>query len=132
MDTSFIRISSRICPQKAVKGQVLANFLADHPSQTESQEIMELGMASVEPWQMWFDGSRANGLTGIGIVIKSPQGIETTHGFRVDETTCSNNQAEYEALIVGLEILIGLQVHAVDIFGDSQLVVNQVKGIFKC
>ena len=39
-------------PQKAVKGQVLTNFLADHPSQTESQEIMELGMASVEPWQM--------------------------------------------------------------------------------
>ena len=50
----------------------------------------------------------------------------------MDEITCSNNQAKYEALIVGLEILIGLQVHAVDIFGDSQLVVNQVKGIFKC
>ena len=48
----------------------------------------------------------------------------------MDEATCSNNQAEYEALIVGLEILIGLQVHAVDIFGDSQLVVNQVIGIF--
>ena len=83
-------------------------------------------MASVEPWQMWFDGSKANGLTGIGIVIRSPQGIETTHGFRVDETACSNNQAEYDAMIVGLEILIGLQVHAVDIFGDFQLVVNHV------
>ena len=33
---------------------------------------------------------------------------------------------------MGLEILIGLQAHAVDIFGDSQLVINQVKGIFKC
>ena len=81
---------------------------------------------------MWFDGSITNGLTGIGIVIVSPQRIETTHGFRVDKIACSNNQAEYEALIVGLEILIGLQVHAVGIFGDSQLVVNQVKGIFKC
>ena len=39
--------------------------------------------------------------------------------FRVNKTTCSNNQAEYEALIMGLEILIGLQAHAVDIFGDS-------------
>ena len=98
----------------------------------ESQEIMELGMVSVEPWQMWFDGSKANGLTGIGVVIKSPQRVKTTHGFRVDEITCSNNQVEYEALIMGLEILIGLQAHTVDIFGDSQLVVNQVKGIFKC
>ena len=49
--------------QKAVKGQVLANFLADHLCQTESQEIMELGMVSVESWRMWFDGSKANGLT---------------------------------------------------------------------
>mgnify|MGYP003703457705 CR=1 FL=1 len=89
-------------------------------------------MVSIEPWQMWFDRSKANGLTRIGVVIKSPQGVETTHGFRVDEITCSNNQAEYEVLIMGLEILIGLQAHAVDIFGDSQLVINQVKGIFKC
>ena len=58
--------------KKAVKGQVLANFLADHPSQTESHEIMVLGTASVEPWKMWFDGSKANGLTGIGIVTRSP------------------------------------------------------------
>ena len=80
---------------------------------------MDLSLGNVEPWQLWFDGSKANGLVGIGVVIKSPQGIETTHGFRVDEITCSNNQAEYEALIMGLEILIGLQAHAVDIFGDS-------------
>ena len=59
-------------PQKAVKGQVLANFFADYPSQTENQEIMELSMASVEPWQMWVDGSKTNGLTRIGIVIKYP------------------------------------------------------------
>ena len=65
-------------------------------------------------------------------MIKSPQGVETTHGFGVDEITCSNNQAEYEALIMGLEIHIRLQAHAVDIFGESQLMINQVKGIFKC
>ena len=93
---------------------------------------MDLGLVNIEPWQMWLDGSKANGLTRISVVIKSPQGVETTYGFNVDEITCSNNQAEYEALIMGLEILIGLQAHAVDIFGDSQLVVNQVKGIFKC
>ena len=85
---------------------------------------MDLGMVNIEPWQMWFDGSKANGLTGIGVVIKSPQRVETTHGFKVDETSCSNNQAEFEALIMGLEMLIGLQAHVVDIFEDSQLVVN--------
>ena len=43
---------------------------------------MDLGLVYIEPWQMWFDGSKANGLTGIGVVIKSPQGVETTHGFQ--------------------------------------------------
>ncbi|XP_028069714.1 uncharacterized protein LOC114272263 [Camellia sinensis] len=60
----------------------------------------------LEPWKMWFGGLNANGLVGVGVMIKSPQGTETTHGFKVDEITCSNNQAEYEALIMGLEILI--------------------------
>ena len=57
-------------------------------------------MVSVEPWQMWFDGSKANDLIGIGVVIMSPQGVETTHSFKVDEITCSNNQAKYEAVIM--------------------------------
>ncbi|XP_028074763.1 uncharacterized protein LOC114277118 [Camellia sinensis] len=47
--------------------------------------------------------------------VVEPVGTETTHGFRVDEATCSNNQAEYEALIMGLEILIGLQFQIVNI-----------------
>ena len=33
---------------------------------------------------------------------------------------------------MGLEILRGLKVEFVEIFGDSQLVVNQINGIFKC
>lgn len=80
---------------------------------------MDLGMVNVETWQMWFNGSKANGLVEISAVIKSPQGVETTHGFRIDEATCFNNQAEYETLVMGLKILIGLQVHTVNIFGDS-------------
>ena len=46
----------------------------------------------------------------------------------MDETTCSTNQTNYEALIMELEMLIRLQAHAVDIFGDYQLVVNHMKG----
>ncbi|XP_028093423.1 uncharacterized protein LOC114293539 [Camellia sinensis] len=89
---------------------------------------MDLDTADSEPWNMWFDGSKANGLARIGVVIKSPQGAKTTHGFRIDETTCSNNQAEYEALVMRLEILIDLQVHVVNIFGDSQLTITVDNG----
>ncbi|KAM1119793.1 hypothetical protein ACFX2B_043333 [Malus domestica] len=45
------------------------------------------------------------------------------------ETT--NNRAEYEALIIGLEILIELGATEVEVFGDSELVINQLNGEYK-
>ena len=42
----------------------------------------------------------------------------------------SNNEAEYEALILGLHLARELQAHNVKIFSDSQLVVNQVNDIY--
>ena len=40
----------------------------------------------------------------------------------------TNNEVEYEALLVGLIIAIELGVESLDAFSDSQLVVNQVRG----
>ncbi|KAK2991826.1 hypothetical protein RJ640_006386 [Escallonia rubra] len=48
------------------------------------------------------------------------------------QTDCSNNQAEYVALIIGLEILLDMRVTTVQISGDSQLVIKQLNGEFKC
>jgi ribonuclease HI len=39
-----------------------------------------------------------------------------------------NNEAEYEALIVGLELSLELGAKSVRIFGDSQLIINQIIG----
>ncbi|PKU60201.1 hypothetical protein MA16_Dca027824 [Dendrobium catenatum] len=43
----------------------------------------------------------------------------------------TNNEAEYEALIAGLEIAIDIKIQNLQIFGDSQLVINQVLGTYK-
>jgi ribonuclease HI len=43
-----------------------------------------------------------------------------------------NNQDEYEALLFGLELLNYMGVTHVKIFGDSQLVVQQILGEFQC
>ncbi len=117
-------------PQKVVKGQALADFLADHPCD-DMPELEEAQYVALVPWKFYFDGSQAEKGAGVGIVFESPQGVKTQLAFRV-EKVCSNNQVEYEALVVGLELLLQMGIRNVEIFGDSQLVINQVKGQYKC
>jgi len=46
--------------------------------------------------------------------------------------TSTNNQAEYQALIKGLELLREVHADAVEAFGDSMLVINQLAGSYEC
>ena len=45
---------------------------------------------------------------------------------------CSNNEAKYEALIVGLKTLLNLGARHVLIKGDYELIINQLIHKFKC
>jgi ribonuclease HI len=44
---------------------------------------------------------------------------------------CTNNMAEYEALILGLKVLKELGANNITMCGDSELVINHVKGIYQ-
>ena len=55
------------------------------------------------------------------IVIISPKGIKTTIYFNFS-FRCTNNQAKYEALVIGLKVLLELGAQEVHIIGDSQSV----------
>jgi ribonuclease HI len=48
------------------------------------------------------------------------------------EYFCTNNQAEYEALLFSLEILESMGIKHVDAFGDSLLIVHQVSRKYQC
>ncbi|KAK2967896.1 hypothetical protein RJ640_001565 [Escallonia rubra] len=80
---------------------------------------------------MTFDGSKTGQGAGAGIVLISPDGNIHQFAFQI-EKDCSNNQAEYEALIIGLEILLDMHITTVQISGDSQLVIKQLNIEFKC
>ena len=45
---------------------------------------------------------------------------------------CTNNQAEYEALLFGLEMLLAIGVTHIEAYGDSLLVVQQIFKVFQC
>ena len=64
-------------------------------------------------------------------MIISTRGVKTTLTFNL-AFECNNNQAEYEALVIGLEILLELREKDVQLIGDSQLVHRQLTGEYKC
>ena len=104
----------------------MADFIVDHAIVEPS-----LNMVDTEPWKLYFDGSSHRNGTGVGIFILSPQGMPTKFKCKVDGN-CSNNKAEYEALIIGLRILKDLGAQKVEIKGDSELVIKQITREYKC
>ncbi|XP_050890097.1 uncharacterized protein LOC127095453 [Lathyrus oleraceus] len=113
-------------PLRAVKGQVVADFIVDHSIDANALKYVELG-----PWKLYFDGSSHKDGTGVRVVIISPNKIPTKFQYKV-EGTCSNNEAEYEALIAGLEMLLELGTTRVEIMGDSELVIKQITKEYRC
>jgi hypothetical protein len=94
-------------PQKAIKGQTLANFLANHPILVNwelSDDFLDKNVLYTEilpPWMMFFDGATRHEESEVGVVFVSPQKHMLPFTFRLNEP-CSNNVAEYQALIPSL------------------------------
>ena len=83
------------------------------------------------PWILFFDGSSCKHGGGIGIVIILLRGASFEFAFQTKPMT-TNNQAEYEAILKGLQILHEVMAESIEVFGDSQLVINQLIGLYKC
>lgn len=106
-------------PQSAVRGQVLADFLADHPSlEIDVIEVAHQETVASRPWVLRFDGSVTHACSGAGLVIYSPTGKAFQFVVRL-AFQCTNNQAEYEGLI----LLKEASVANVSVQGDSLLII---------
>ena len=103
-------------PQKAIKGQALADFLAAHPIIETSKlyedildKVIEPNMTSSDDvWQLFFDGTSRTGpkgkiVAGVGMVFILPRNHVLPRAFSLKEP-CSNNIAEYNALLIGLHL----------------------------
>lgn len=80
-----------------------------------------------------FDGcSKGNpGLAGAGAVIYHFNEEYWTNSFFLGENY-TNNQAEYTGLILGLQQAKAFGIKNLKVAGDSLLVINQMKGTYKC
>ncbi|GJT33956.1 reverse transcriptase domain-containing protein [Tanacetum coccineum] len=78
---------------------------------------------------MFTDGSSCVDGSGAGLILTSPEGTEFTYALRF-QFAASNNEAEYEALIAGLQIAARMGVRNIQVSIDSKLVENQVLGTY--
>ena len=110
-----------------MKGQVLADFIAEFSPRSEGEMVCHVECC---PWRVFVDGASSAMGAGAGIVIITLKGIRLEHSFRLG-FRASNNKAEYEALLAGLKTVLGMGAWDVEAYLDSRLVVNQVQGSFK-
>ncbi|XP_020693052.2 uncharacterized protein LOC110107202 [Dendrobium catenatum] len=133
---------------RAVKGRAIADFLAAYPTEDDfpindelpDEQVIELEKNEKFTWEFYFDGAASiqqgeseetlPGQAGIGIVFVTPDRGIMYYSYHLSESR-TNNEAEYETLITGLELTILNGIEEIKIFGDSQLVINQIARIFK-
>ena len=76
-------------------------------------------------------GSRGNpGPAAVGVVVQDTDGgVLEEVGERIGDAT--NNVAEYRAVLLGIERALALGATELELVGDSELIVRQVKGEYK-
>ncbi|XP_058726165.1 uncharacterized protein LOC131597486 [Vicia villosa] len=132
--------------KKAIKSSVIADYLVHQPvddyqtmyfefpdedimcvAKTSDSQNQEEGPEPGARWTLVFDGA-SNALgNGIGAVITSPTGFHIPFTARIC-FNCTNNVAEYEAWIYGIEAAIDLRIKNLAVYGDSSLVISLING----
>jgi ribonuclease HI len=79
---------------------------------------------------MFFDGASSSIGVGAGAVFKSPSQETISLSYKL-EFEVTNNVAEYEALVLGLRAAKEMGIKEIAVFGDAELVVQQVKNVYQ-
>ena len=114
-------------PRSSVKGQVFTDFVAKFSPKNDREMVCHVENC---PQKVFVDGASSALGAGAKIVIITLEGIRLEHSFRL-RFRPFNNEAEYEALLAGLRVVLGMGAQDVEIYSDSRLVINQVQGNFK-
>ncbi|XP_050241917.1 uncharacterized protein LOC126690833 [Quercus robur] len=129
----------RYMPRTAIKGQVLADLVAEFAEPTvEGMDVSEspnndrrlvstISVQEHDEWRAYIDGAANQKGSGVGLVLISPEGITLEKSLRLG-FPATNNEAEYEALLEGMSMIRKLGGKCASIFSDSRLVVGQVSG----
>ncbi|XP_075659134.1 uncharacterized protein LOC142629017 [Castanea sativa] len=111
-------------PCTTIKGQAVADFIAEFASAE--------GEGAENPqWSIFTNGLSNRKAGRAGIVLKSLEGGEIECMIHLDFPT-TNNEAEYEALIAGLDLAKAVGAVNMVVHCDSQVITSQVNNKFEC
>ena len=99
----------------------------------ENMDEKSVGMVSQQgpsPWEVYVDGASNQKSSRARPVLISPEKIVIEKSLRLDFST-TNNEVEYETLLMGMTMVQRMGGKSVKVFLDSRLVVGQVKGEFE-
>ena len=129
----------RYMPRTAVKGQVLADLVAEFAKpaleaqnvagslRADEKMISTISQHENTRWKAHVDGAANQRGSGVGLVLLSPKGITIEKSLRLG-FSATNNEAEYEALLEGMSMIRKMGGKSMDVFSDSRLIVGQVNG----
>ena len=124
-------------PRTSIKGQVLADLVVEfaEPSLEENSErpnmdgklVRMISLQKSLSWKVYVDDATNPRGSQVGLVVVSLERIIIEKSLRLG-FSITNNEAEYEALLVGMAIVQKMGGRTVKIFLDLRLVIGQVKG----
>ncbi|XP_021757444.1 uncharacterized protein LOC110722484 [Chenopodium quinoa] len=109
-------------PRVSIKAQALSDFIVE-TSYTEEEE-------AIGAWKVSVDGSSASTGSGAGIIMISPEG-DTFEYAIIFTFKASNNEAEYEAALAGVQLCLATGAKRLKLSTDSQLVASHFTGEYE-
>ena len=107
-----------------------AKSLFEKEVETQYMDGKSVGTITLqEPlfWKVYVDDVTNQSKSRVGLVLVSPEKIIIEKSLRLG-FSATNNEVEYEALLVGMVMVQRMGGKTVEMFSDSRLVVGQVKG----
>jgi ribonuclease HI len=105
----------------SIQSQTLADFITDWTPGAQQEEASK----DTEAWTMFCDGSWGTFGAGAAAVLIAPSKVRTCYAMKLD-FSCTNNIAEYEALLLGLRKLKAMVIRRAVLKTDSQVISGHI------
>jgi hypothetical protein len=107
--------------RSSIQSQTLADFIVDWTPGAQDEEATK----DAEAWTVFCDGSWGTFGAGAAAVLVAPSKVKTCYAIKLD-FSCTNNIAEYEALLLGLRKLKAMRIRRAILKTDSQVISSHV------